>query len=189
MTLIQLFAKHALRGLHRRAHKPWKTPRLAAGLMLVAIGLPLAAHAVDLDEPGKPPGQFKARPGREESVDLSRHPNARNDRTPAPAPASAATSAASRNAYQPRPPGEAADAGRASEPAGSQPLSGMARGTRAAGNAIERGDAAARRGIQNGADRATAGPRRVGEAFGRMLSRDADGPSSATRKGPQSEAN
>ena len=72
-------------------------------------------------------------------------------------------------------------------PAGSQskPLQGVKRGTDAAGRSINRADHAARRGIATGSERASAGPRRVGEAFGRKLAPGSSGRPAPPPVGPQ----
>lgn len=75
-------------------------------------------------------------------------------------------------------------------PAGSnsRPIQGMKRGTDAAGRGIYKADNAARRGIAHGSERASAGPRRVGEAFGRKLAPGSSGRAAAPPVGPQGNA-
>ncbi|WP_286657801.1 hypothetical protein [Variovorax fucosicus] len=82
---------------------------------------------------------------------------------------------------------QAADDHARPAPAGSQskPLQSVKRGTDAAGRSINRADHAARRGIATGSERASAGPRRVGEAFGRKLAPGSSGRAAPPPVGPQ----
>jgi hypothetical protein len=75
-------------------------------------------------------------------------------------------------------------------PAGSnsRPIQGIKRGTHAAGRGIQKADGAARQGIASGSERASAGPRRVGEAFGRKLAPGSSGRASPPLVGPQGNA-
>jgi hypothetical protein len=74
------------------------------------------------------------------------------------------------------------------EPAGATAFHGMKRGTDAAGNAIQHADDATRRGVHNVSERASAGPRHVGEAFGRKLVPGSSGKPKPPAIGPQGTA-
>ncbi len=73
-------------------------------------------------------------------------------------------------------------------PHDSKVLSGIERGTDAAGRGIERGASATRRGVDNTAERASAPVRRWGEALGRKITPHGAGYAAAPSTGPQGNA-
>ena len=70
----------------------------------------------------------------------------------------------------------------------SKVLSGIERGTDAAGHGIERGASATRHGVDNTAERASAPVRRWGEALGRKITPHGANYAAAPSYGPQGSA-
>jgi hypothetical protein len=73
-------------------------------------------------------------------------------------------------------------------PRNSKVVSGVQRGTNAAGRGIDRADAATRRGVNNVSARASRPVRNVGEAFGRKLAPGSSGRAAPPPVGPQGNA-
>jgi hypothetical protein len=70
-------------------------------------------------------------------------------------------------------------------PRDSTVVSGVQRGTNAAGRGIDRADSATRRGVNNVSARASRPVRNVGEAFGRKLAPGSSGRAAPPPVGPQ----
>jgi hypothetical protein len=70
----------------------------------------------------------------------------------------------------------------------SKVLSGIERGTNAAGHGIESGASATRRGVDNTAERASAPVRRWGESLGRKITPHGASHTAAPSVGPQGSA-
>lgn len=73
-------------------------------------------------------------------------------------------------------------------PRNSKVLSGMERGTNAAGRGIDRAGSATERGVNNVSERASRPVRNLGERIGRKLSPGSSGHPSAPAVGPQGSA-
>lgn len=73
-------------------------------------------------------------------------------------------------------------------PRNSKVVSGVQRGTNAAGRGIDRADAATRRGVNNVSEKASRPVRNVGEAFGRKLAPGSSGRAAPPPVGPQGSA-
>lgn len=73
-------------------------------------------------------------------------------------------------------------------PRDSKVVSGVQRGTNAAGRGIDRADSATRRGVNNVSARASRPVRNVGEAFGRKLAPGSSGRAAPPPVGPQGNA-
>ncbi|MDQ0015242.1 hypothetical protein J2W23_003641 [Variovorax boronicumulans] len=73
-------------------------------------------------------------------------------------------------------------------PRNSKVVSGVQRGTNAAGRGIDRAEDATRRGVNNVSARASRPVRNVGEAFGRKLAPGSSGRAAPPPVGPQGSA-
>lgn len=73
-------------------------------------------------------------------------------------------------------------------PRDSKVVSGVQRGTNAAGRGIDRAEGATRRGVNNVSARASRPVRNVGEAFGRKLAPGSSGRAAPPPVGPQGNA-
>jgi len=73
-------------------------------------------------------------------------------------------------------------------PRNSKAVSGVQRGTNAAGRGIDRAEDATRRGVNNVSEKASRPVRNVGESFGRKLAPGSSGRAAPPPVGPQGNA-
>ncbi|MET3439713.1 hypothetical protein ABIC94_000458 [Variovorax paradoxus] len=73
-------------------------------------------------------------------------------------------------------------------PRNSKVVSGVQRGTNAAGRGIDRAEGATRRGVNNVSEKASRPVRNVGESFGRKLAPGSSGRAAPPPVGPQGNA-